>query len=245
MTDIIDFASQYEMRGNFADFSDIIRDTLAQRSNNILHSKTNLGVLSSKALAMYDDWEEIEDSSWPSHVKKRCGMPHVFHKIIGKWVRTLPQFQFAPDIANWILNNSTNSVSDRELYLRDWCNLHRLIRINNPYSHYEKPIPSVYKPGSILVRNLSTHISDADLMMAFSVFGHIVDFHHPFHNKTSKKCFYVFIEFYNVDLIPDDIEGVLYFNNHPIIVERVKSQRKTPEYMSSKSKNNKKIIESS
>ncbi len=242
---ITEFASQYEMRGQMADFSDIIRDSLAHRSNMMLQSKMSnfkMNHMSNadKAALFYNDWEDDKPSNWPEWVKKRQGAPYAFHKRAGQWVPVHSAFGFLPDISEWISENATNSISDREEFVNKWINASRHIRLNTPYSYQPKPLPSEYKPSSIIVRNISNHISDADLMMAFSAFGHIIDFYHPDHNiaKTSrkKKAFYAFIEFYNEDAVNNlmnDFNGILYFMDTPITIQRA-GTRKSSDYMKTK-----------
>jgi hypothetical protein len=242
---ITQFASQYEMRGQMADFSDIIRDSLAHRSNMMLQTKMStpkLKIISNadKAAIFYNDWENDKPSDWPEWVRKRNGSPWAFHKRAGQWVPVHAAFGFLPDISEWITENATNSITDREEFINKWINASRHIRVNTPYSHSPKPLPTEYKPASIIVRNISGYISDADLMMAFSAFGHIIDFYHPDHNVPKathkKKAFYAFIEFYNeesVNNIMNNFNGTLYFMDTPITIQRA-GTRKSTDYMKSK-----------
>jgi hypothetical protein len=236
---ITEFSSQYAMRGQMADFSDIIRDSLAHRSNMLLSQKTTSGTyenISERAAKLYNDWENDVPSEWPTHVRKRNGNPYVFHKKIGKWVPTHSSFNFLPDIHDWISNNATTSSKDRQEFLNNWINMSRLIRMKAPYSYYPNDIQNNYAPGSVIIRNIDPTILDADLLMAFSVFGPIVDLHHPLHWKNKKRSFFVFIEYYNcesIDKLFAETDGVLHILGSPITIERA-GNRKTSGDMKSK-----------
>jgi hypothetical protein len=246
---ISEFASHYTMRGDFATFSpddilqDVIRDSLAHRSNMMLQTKVgSILTNADKAALFHDDWETDGVSQLPDGIKKRCGVPHAFHSRIGQWVPVHAGFNYLPDVSQWVTQHATTSPVDREIWTKKWIGLNRHIRINSPYSYCPRKLPAVFSPASIKIGNVGPHISDADLMLAFSVFGHIVDFHHPYYNPMSsrkKKAFYVFIEFYNsesVDAIMNDFNGTLYFMDTPITIERAGS-RKTPDDMKLKNIN--------
>ncbi len=230
------------MRGQMADFSDIIRDSLAHRSNMLLSQKAASGSyvsVSERAAQLYNDWETDVPADWPAGVKKRDGKPHVFHKKAGKWVPTHSQLQWLPDIHDWINNNATNSTTDREEYLNNWINLSRLIRTKFPYCYYPTQPLQNNSPASIIIRNIDPRISDADLLMAFSVFGHILDLHHPLHWKNKKRSFFVFIEYHDassIDKLFAETDGLLYFRGCPITIE-VAGGRKTSDDMKAKSDN--------
>lgn len=245
MTDIIaEFSSQYEMRGQLADLSEIIRDSMAHRSNMMFASFTtpsasNANPLSiaERAAKLYNDWETDIPSDWPAGVKKRNGRPYAFHKKMGKWVPTHSKLEWLPDISEWITANATSSTIDREEYLNNWISISRLIRIKSPYCYY--PVEPVQNntPSSIIIRNIDSHISDADLLMAFSVFGPIIDLHHPIHWKNKKRSFFIFIEYHDESSINSlfaETDGILYFRGCPLTIERAGS-RKTSDMMKAKS----------
>lgn len=247
MTDVIQLlASQYQMRGAVADLSDIIRDSMAHRSNMLASNPPSYSTasFSQKAMMLYDDWETDVPSYWPEGVKKRLGIPHVFHSKLGKWVPTHSFFQFIPDIYDWIFVNATTSSNDREELLGSWIAQTRSIRVKSPYSYYPIKEALVFSPASIIIRNIGAGVLDSDLLMAFSVFGPVIDLHHPPHFINKKKSFFVFIEFYNshaIDLLFSQINGtsqtdeeaVLYFKGSAITIQRA-GTRKTSDFMKSK-----------
>jgi hypothetical protein len=164
-------------------------------------------------------------------------MPCVFHKKVGKWVPTHSQLEWLPDINDWITKNATTSATDREEYLNNWISMSRLIRIKSPYCYY--PVEPIQNntSSSIIIRNIDPNISDADLLMAFSAFGHIIDLHHPLHWKNKKRSFFVFIEYHDtssIDKLFAETNGLLYFRGCPVTIERAGS-RKTSDAMKAKS----------
>jgi hypothetical protein len=239
MSEIVsEFASQYKMTGQFADMSDIIRNSLVNRS--IIMSAYNVNLLKismeERAAKLYNDWEYDLPAEWPSTVKKRNGKPYAFNKRVGKWVPTHSNLEWVPDVNDWINNNATASKADREDYLNKWITLSRSIRTKLPYSHYPVELIKNNVPGSIIIRNIDSHISDADLLMAFSAFGPIIDLHHPLHWKNKKRSLFVFIEYYDVssiDTLFSEIDDSLYFNDCHITIERAGS-RKTSDDMKTK-----------
>jgi hypothetical protein len=190
-----------------------------------------------RAAKFYNDWETDVPSYWPDNVRKRHGLPYVFHKKIGKWIPTHSTFDYLPDICEWINNNATTSANDRQEFLNNWINLSRLIRMKSPYSYYPIDCLPVHNPASIIIRNIDPNIMDADLLMAFSAFGPIVDLHHPLHWKNKKRSFFVFIEYYNADSVDklfSETNGVLHMMGCPITIERA-GNRKTSDAMKAKS----------
>jgi hypothetical protein len=240
MTDVLtQLSSQYALRGQFADLSDIIRDSMAHRSNMMMTHvfNTTSVTVAEKAAKLYNDWETDVPAEWPTTVKKRNRMPHVFHTKVGKWVPTHSRLEWLPDMNDWIVNNATTSAGDREEYLNNWINLSRLIRIKSPYCYYPVQPSQNNKSGSIIVRNIDPNISDADLLMGFSAFGPIIDLHHPLHWKNKKRSFFIFIEYDDVasiDKLFAETDGLLYFRGCPITIERAGS-RKTSDAMKAKS----------
>jgi hypothetical protein len=235
---LADLTSQYVMRGSMI-------DAMAARSNQMLSklpaykggAKNANGCqeAAEKATAFYDDWETDIPAEWPAGIKKRSGAPHAFHKRIGKWVTTHSHFGYVADLSEWVKTNQTNSVIDRESYYTKWSTMPRHLRMQVPYSYYPNKVSGTYTPGSIIIRNITPDMNESDLMMVFSTFGHIVDFHRPIHYTKKKKTFYAFVEYYNVESVDKLINclganNILYFMDYPIIIDRA-GDRKTKEDM--------------
>jgi hypothetical protein len=240
---LTDLTSQYTMRGSAI-------DAMAARSNMLLNKLPSYKELMSKggakssngyeesankALALYDDWETDIPDQWPAGIKKRSGIPYAFHKRIGKWVATNSHFGYLADLSEWIKANQTNSIIDRETYYAKWISMPRHLRMQIPYSHYPKEVTGSYNPGSIIIRNITPDMNESDLMMIFSTFGHIVDFHRPIHYTKKKKTFYAFIEYYSAESVDKIMNclaanNIIYFMDYPIIVDRA-GERKTKEDM--------------
>jgi hypothetical protein len=240
---LTDLTSQYAMRGS-------VVDAMAARSNMLLSklptykeliskggakSSNGYADVAEKATALYADWESDIPIEWPAGIKKRSGIPYAFHKRIGKWVATNSHFGYVADISEWIKANQTNSVIDRETYYAKWISMPRNIRMQVPHSYYPNSVVGQYNPASIIIRNITPDMNEADLMMVFSTFGHIVDFHRPIHYTKKKKTFYAFIEYYNVESVDKIINclgtnNIMYFMDYPIIIDRA-GDRKTKEDM--------------
>lgn len=250
-------SSQYKLIGNSINLhsdinnvddvsADIIRDALASRSNALLsatqlttqtatelQSSTSMQTFdySERAAKMYTDWDESSDSS--SKIKYRSGKPYVFHKSVGKWVPTLEVFDYAADIQDWLNMHITASEIHRTATHNDWCSMSRSFRINLPYSYNNIVVDiNKFSPCSIIIKNIGNNVIDADVCMAFSAFGPIIDYYRPVNYLNKKKSFFVFIEFYMQESVDNIISFMgdlqFYYNNKPIIVERAGS-RKTAE----------------
>ncbi len=244
MTDVISqLASQYEIRGQVANLSDVIRDSMAHRSNMMFSTSAQKSTIkitpAERAASLYTDWESDIPSDWSASVKKRQGKPYAFHSKIGKWVPTHSRLEWLPDMNDWISANATTTATDREEHLTKWMALSRIIRVKTPYSYFPVEQMEEAAPASIIIRNIDPNVSDADLLMAFSVFGPIIDLHHPLHWKNKKRSFFVFIEYQDVssvDKLLSEIDGILYFMGCPISIERA-GARKTSEFMKNKISN--------
>jgi hypothetical protein len=240
---IADLTSQYAMRGSMIDM-------MAARSNTMLAKLPTMKDLiakggakntngcdtqMAKATALYDDWENDVPIEWPAGTKKRCGVPHTFHKRIGKWVATNAHFNYVADLTEWIKANETNSAIDRETYYAKWRIMSRHLRLQIPYTYYPTNNCNVYNPTSIIIKNITPDMNESDLMMIFSTFGAIVDFHRPIHYTKKKKTFYAFIEYYNAESVDKLMttlgsNNIIYFMDYPIIVDRA-GERKSKDDM--------------
>ena len=216
------------------DINDIIRDTLAARSNSMLPTKS---VYADRAAKLYDDWEDC--AGLPEGIRYRAVKPHAFHARIGKWVPTSSVFNYCPDIRDWVLEHVTSSQSDRDYVHREWCNSIRSLRISSPYYYKSvcKEDIDEFRPASIIVKNTNNSMSDADICMAFSVFGPIVDYYRPINYGNKKKSFYVFIEYFNVKSANAAYQAMnneqFYYSNMPIMVELAGPRKAATSFMSS------------
>ena len=207
-------------------------------------SSTNTTNAAIKAAKMYDDWEDHEEYlSTGTLVKYRINTPHVFHKKVGKWVATTKEFEYLPDMSTWVINNSTQSSSDRTDIYNKWKDLPRSQRISNPYSYFNTShshVPSSAR-NSIIVKNFNSYIPEADLAFLFSYFGPIIDVYRPTHKKKeyidnvqniTKKSFFIFIEFassVDINRIIETFRGnTYYFYDTPISVEKAGAPSSPP-----------------
>ena len=188
--------------------SEVIRDTLAARSNTMLYNTfgiTMSGAGQAKATQaqatqamevaykLYDDWDS-HDSDIKGLVRSRGGIPHVYHPIVGRWVPTISRFDMVPDLSNWLLKNATNSSKDRMDYYNAWKEMPRGARIKNPYSYYPLATQAdndrIISAGagqaqqtSVRIGNFNGTMNEADLVLMLSVYGPIIDVYRPTHKR--------------------------------------------------------------
>lgn len=231
---------------NIYNQQDMIRDAMAARSN--LMALTDRGAQAERAATFYNDWDVVSDrDDIPSNARMRRGVVYMFHTRLGKWVPVLKEFNWSHDMHDWLLANATNSSTDRDIYYKRWKSVSRKIRAKTPYSIY--PVHDIgmrddvakNMKSSIIVRNINNSMMEADIAMAFSVFGPIIDCYRPvrFNQEgmaTNKVAFYIFIEYMypeSADAAINAFTGVEghIFMDFPIYIERAGSRRTREEMM--------------
>ena len=230
-------------------------DLMAARSNTLMNtmnafngSSIASGISSTVielAYNLYNDWDDPTDMG---SVRYRGGVAHAYHPVIGKWVPTIKKFEYVADLSAWLTKNATNTSRVRAEYYALWKNMPRGLRCLNPYSYYpvadNKVGAAVSGEGrSIIIKNLNSNMSEADLMLILSVYGPIVDVYRPTHKRkdvimsdeAKQKCkaaFYIFVEFADataVDAIVNDTNRVaLHFMNYPITISRAGDRSRGP-----------------